>query len=115
MNVNRHEYAWTTAGRMYWNLRNRLGQFVNRAGYNASRIAAQHDAWRAYLDARRDDAERATNGNVLAVSARARGVSAERLFSPGASLTSASDELRDWFHAHGPTLRRAEFIAQCAA
>lgn len=105
---NRSEYAWSESGRMYWNLRNRLGQFVNRAGFNRSQREQQHAAWRAYLDARRDAAERDTRGHMV-IDWRA---SVARLFMPGASLRNASEELRDWFTAHGPTLSFRDFCAQ---
>lgn len=112
--MNRHEYRWTVTGRMYWSLRNTLGQFVTRQGFNRSRLAEQHTMWRAYLDARRDRAESDTRGHILTAQAWSRGISAARLFAPGASLSGASDELVDWFRTNGPTLSRAAFIAQCA-
>lgn len=105
------EYEWTVDGRVYWNLRNRLGQFVTRQGFNRSQRVEQLEAWRAYLDARRDAAEAACRGHLLAAQARTRYAAIERFFTPGASLRHASDELRDWFEANGPTLRFRDFAA----
>lgn len=114
MSAHVHEYAWSVSGRMYWNLRNRLGEFVTREGWNRSRIAQQHAAWRAYLEARREHAESDTRGHLLTPSAWRRGVTVARLFLPGASLAGASEELREWYQEHGPTLTRREFIRQSA-
>jgi hypothetical protein len=96
---------------VYWCLRNSLGQFCTAAGWNRSRLLEQHAAWRAYLEARRDRAEAECRGHLLTRSAWARGVSVARLFLPGASLASASEELRDWFAENGSTLTRRQFIA----
>lgn len=114
MNVT-PEYAFTTGGRIYWNLRNRLGQFVTRHGFNRSTLATQHAAWRAYLDARRVKAEQDTRGHLLTRRAFLRGVKADRLLRPGASLASASSELIEWLSLNGPSLSRAQFVAQSAA
>jgi hypothetical protein len=104
-------YAIAPNGRRYWSRRNALGQFVTRRGFNRSQLFAQHEAWRAYLEARRDSADAATRGHLLSAAARTRWSSIERMFTPGASLRHASAELRDWFRVNGPTMTRREFIA----
>jgi hypothetical protein len=101
------EYEVTEAGRIYWALRNRLGQFVTRHGLNRSRKAEQLAAWRAYLDARRDAADAATRGHLTTDWTR----STDALFRPGASLRGASPELLDWFEENGPTLHFRAFAA----
>lgn len=111
---NRSEWAWSESGRMYWNLRNRLGQFVTLAGFNRSRREEQHARWREYLESRRNAAESATNGHMVKRAARTLGrtVNVDRFFTPGASLRNASDELREWFEINKSTLSFAQFCAQ---
>lgn len=104
-------YAITKSGRRYWSRRNTLGQFISRRGFNRSQLPAQHEAWHAYLEARRAAADEATKGHLLTSAGWARGVSVARMFLPGASLKSASEELCDWFLSNGPTLSRRDFIA----
>lgn len=107
------EFEVSESGHIYWNLRNRLGQFVNRHGFNKSRRAEQLEAWRAYLDARREQADEATRGHLLAATSRTRYSAVERFFRPGASLRHASQELVEWFEQAGPTLSFREFAAAC--
>lgn len=79
------------------------GRFLSRAGGRrltpAQRNAA---AYREYLEARYQAADRATRGN--APSAYFTG----RPRSP----RTAPEELRDWFRDHGPNLTASEYAAQ---
>lgn len=109
-----HEYAWSVAGRMYWNVRNSLGQFCKRDGTNRSARAYQLRCWREYLAARRERAEANTRGHLVKPAFWGR-VDVSRMFSPGASLRAASDELIEWFGSNGPTLSFAQFCAQMGA
>jgi hypothetical protein len=90
------------------------------SGTESSRKRRRHPAagsavdHRAYLEARLDDAERATKGNLLSAEGKRRGVDARRWFKGGQppSLRYASDELRDWFEAHGRNLTASEFAGE---
>lgn len=100
-----HHHAMTEAGKVYWNVRNALGQFCRLDGTNRSVRARALAEWRAYLDARCDQAEHDTRGHYGSRALRA-------LLSPNASLSKASQELRDWIAQHGPTLPFAAYLKQ---
>lgn len=95
----------TEAGKVYWNVRNALGQFCRLDGTNRSVRGRALAEWRAYLDARCDQAERDTRGHYGTRALRA-------LLSPRGSLLGASQELRDWITQHGPTLSFPAYLKQ---
>lgn len=117
------EYGVSESGHIFWNVRDRFGRFASRAVLEAriraqqvlaagrARRAAALAAYRAYLDARRDQADAATRGHLLKDWNRG---SVTALFRPAASLRNASDELVEWFEANGRTLAFREFYAQAA-
>lgn len=100
-------YTIDDAGRKRWSLRNRLGEFCRADGTNRSLRAWTLAAWRAYVEARCNAAERDTNGYVAKPG---RWVSITRAIR--ASTSSLSDEMRDWLEEHGPTLSYRAFCAQ---
>jgi len=84
-----------------------------RKGTESQRLAAEY---RAYLEARHDQAERATRGAMLTPQARARGTNPRRWFSGRtSSARGQSEELRDWFRQHGPNLTATQFRYQQGA
>jgi hypothetical protein len=113
------EYEVSESGVIYWNVRDRLGRFVSRKVWEArTRLAAGRAkrtqvvaAYRAYLDARREQADNATRGHLLRDWSRG---SVTALFRPNASLRNASDELAEWFQENGQTIGFADFYAMAA-
>ena len=74
------------------------------------RVAGEY---RTYAEARRSSAERATNGNILNDAGRKAGISPGQWFTGRQVSTKyASEELKDWLKAHGPTLSPSEYRAQ---
>ena len=68
--------------------------------------------YRTYLEARHDQAERATRGVMLSAAGRRKGIKPARTWFAGAGATSSpymSEELRDWFEAHGRNLSATEY------
>lgn len=77
-----------------------------------SRVATDY---RAYLEARMDDAERDTRGNLVTPAGRARGIDGRHWFrGRKVSTQYATEELRDWLRDNGATLSASEFHAQSA-
>ncbi len=105
-------YAVTESGKIYWNKRNSLGQFVRADGTNSSDRAWTLSAWHAYLAARMADCERVIRCHYATVDGYRRGVRFASFFKVGASLRLASQEVRDWFEENGPTLSYSAFRAQ---
>lgn len=107
------EFEVSESGHIYWSARGVGGRFITRAmwlaGRTIDRLAEIRDAYRAYLDARREQADAATNGHLLRDWTRG---SVARLFTPGASLRHASEELVEWFAGAGATLSFREFAGQ---
>lgn len=107
------EYEVSENGHIYWSARGAGGRFITRAmwlaGRTIDRLAEVRDAYRAYLEARRDRADAATRGHLLRDWTRG---SVARLFTPGASLRHASDELAEWFAVNGETLTFRAFAGQ---
>lgn len=69
--------------------------------------------YRAYLEARYDDAEQDTAGNMVSKAGRARGITARQFFTGRrVSLRYASDELRDWFADNGRNLTASDYRRQ---
>ena len=70
--------------------------------------------YKAYLEHRYDQAEKATRGHMLTPKAAHRGVKPGKWFTgrAGISMRDASDELRDWFRVHGHNLTFSEFRLQ---
>ena len=106
-----HHHAVTEAGKVYWSVRNALGEFCRIDGTNRSTRAWTLSEWHAYLTARYACAERVTRGHMVNALGLARGVKASTLLRPNAPLHYASDELRDWFQEHRPTLSWSSFTA----
>jgi len=74
------------------------------------RYAGEH---KAYREGRHSAAERATNGNMLNAAGRKAGIDPGQWFTGRKVSTKyASDELKDWLKAHGPTLSPSEYRAQ---
>jgi hypothetical protein len=114
MNTTRPaEYEVSVSGHIYWAARGAGGRFITRAmwlaGRTIDRLAEIRDAYRAYLEARREQADAATRGHLLRDWSRG---SVARLFTPGASLRHASEELADWFEGAGATLTFRQFATQ---
>jgi hypothetical protein len=68
--------------------------------------------YRAYLEARLAQAERETRGVMLSAAGRRRGIDARRTWFSGRGATSSpymSEELRDYFRAHGPNLSATQY------
>lgn len=107
-----HHHAVTEGGKVYWNVRNARGEFCTITGANRSTRDWTLQAWRAYLSARYDAAERATRGHLVSRSGKRVGKQASRLLLPGANLHHASQELLDWFNVNKPTLTWREFARQ---
>lgn len=72
--------------------------------------------FKAYLEARYDDAEQDTRGNLVSAAGKKRGITARQFFNGRrrASLRYASDELRDWFEANGRNLTASDYREQAA-
>ena len=70
--------------------------------------------YRAYLESRYDAAESATRGHMVNAAGRRRGISARRTWFSGrqGSTAYATDEMRDWLEANGPTLTATAYRAQ---
>ena len=83
----------------------------NRKAKSQARRTTGTD-YSAYLEARYNQAERATNGVMLSAAGRRRGLSARRTWFSGPGPISSpnmSEELQDWFKANGRHATRAEF------
>jgi hypothetical protein len=98
-------YGVTASGKVYWNKRNALGQFVSWDGSTGSAEYA------AYLESRAEHIEADTRGNMITRAGRERGVTVSDLLRPRASLRYASEELKDWYAKYGRTLSYAKFRA----
>ncbi len=99
-------YGVTASGKVYWNKRNALGQFVSWDGSTGSA------EYTAYADARMDSAETETRGNMVNRAGMARGVTASDVMRAGGALRYASEELLAWLAKHGRVLSVREFRAQ---
>lgn len=102
-------YAVTVDGKIYWNKRNALGQFVRWNGTNRSDRSWTLAAWHTYLAARYSAAEEATRGNLVNSDGKRRFVRGSNLLRPGALRRYASDELRDWLDEFGGTMTYRQF------
>lgn len=102
-------YAATVDGRVYWNKRNELGQFVRHDGSNCSTKRAQHDAYRAYLESRLNQADTETQGHLLNAKGIRRGTSSARIILHGGWQAHASGELVEWLEKNGKTLKFSQF------
>jgi hypothetical protein len=107
-------YGVTVGGKVYWNKRNALGQFVRADGTNKSDRGWTLQAWHAYLSAAHDAADGACKGILLNRDGKRRSVRSAQFFRPNASLRYASAELLDWFEINGPILSYTAFKAQCS-
>lgn len=107
-----HHHAVTPTGKIYWSVRNALGEFCRLDGTNGSTRAWTLAAWREYLSARYASAEHATRGHMTNAIGRRLGVRESNLLRPSASLRCASRELVDWLTEHGPTLSWRAFARQ---
>lgn len=69
--------------------------------------------WKAYVEARRNAAEDATNGRLVNSAGEARGISARQWFTGRKVSTKyATPEMRDWLEANGPTLSPSAYREQ---
>ena len=69
--------------------------------------------WKAYVESRRNLAEQATGGRLVNPAGRARGISSAQWFTgKTASTKYATQELRDWLEANGPTLSPTAYQRQ---
>lgn len=86
------------------------GSKRGRRRHERQRVAGDY---RAYLEARYDDAEQDARGNLVSAAGRARGIKARQFFSGRrVSLRYASDELKDWFAANGRNLTASDYRRQ---
>ena len=99
-------YARAESGRVYWNKRNALGQFVS---WDGSQGSPEYDA---YVEARIAHAEADTKGFVVNAAGRATWVGLSDLMRPHASLRYATEELKSWIARYGETLSYREFSGQ---
>lgn len=99
-------YGVAASERVYWNRRNSRGQFVSWDGSTGS------PEYAAYLEARMDDAERATKGNLVNPAGREKWVFPDDIMRAGGGMRHATDELRGWLEIHGRTLSFREFRRQ---
>ena len=69
--------------------------------------------YRAYTHGRYTAAEHATRGNLMSPAGRKAGIDPGQWFTGRQVSTKyASEELKDWLKAHGPTLSLSEYRAQ---
>jgi phytoene dehydrogenase-like protein len=94
-----HRHAVTEGGKIYWNVRNRLGQFCRADGSNRAATNDTLDAWVAYLHARYQKALQATRGQGLR----------EAYIRPGARIPQQRREVLDFLKSTGKTQTWQEF------
>lgn len=92
-----------------------LAQRLRARAATARQTARQGQTadYRRYVESRRDAAEAATNGFMVTPEGRRRGITAAQWFT-GRHVSDryATEEMRDWLAANGPTLSATAFRAQ---
>jgi hypothetical protein len=105
-------YGVTVGGKVYWNKRNALGQFVRADGTNKSDRGWTLEAYRAYLLAAWNDADQVCKGKLKNRAGLRRYLRSDWFLRSNVSTRYMTGELADWFEANGPMLSYSAFRAQ---
>lgn len=103
-------YDVTVDGKIYWNKRNRLGQFCT--AYGKTRSDTIRAEWRDYVEAKLTECEAETSGKTLTDAAIRRGYTLERVLTGELSQRWVTQEVRDYVERNGHVLRLKAFLAQ---
>ena len=92
-----------------------LRQKARARAATAKSAARQTQArdYKTYVESRRNDADATTNGNIVTAEGRRKGIKPSQWFTGRQpSDRYATDEMKDWLRANGPTLSATDFRAQ---